>query len=175
MLSKPWLLAGAGFTLTAMGRFFIALLAVASLMVAGQAPGGKPAAAPAGPEDVVQQLFEAMATRDALAAKALFVPDAALFSLGTNGKAIKMPLEDFLNAIGSGKAVWRERIWDATIKIHGGIAIVWAPYDFHNNSAFSHCGYDSFSLLKTAAGWKISYISDTRETEGCLNPLGPPQ
>lgn len=158
-----------------MSRFFLALFVIASVALCGQAPGDKPAPSPAGPEEIVQQLFDAMAARDALAAKALFVPDAALFSLGANGRAVKMPLEDFLNAIGSGKTVWRERIWDATVKVHGAIAIVWAPYDFHNNDAFSHCGYDSFSLIKTSVGWKISYVSDTRETEGCQNPLGPPR
>ena len=92
-----------------------------------------------------------------------------------NGKPIKMELRDFLNAIGSGKVVWKERIWNASVLVHGAIAVVWAPYDFHNNGSFSHCGYDSFSLLKTADGWKITYISDTRETQGCENPLGPPQ
>ncbi len=136
-----------------------------------------PAAHPVeeGPEAVVQKLFDAMAARDALAAKELFLADAALFSMSANGKANKLPLLDFLDAIGSGKAVWKERIWDVNVLVHGAIAVVWAPYDFHNNGAFSHCGYDSFSLLKTAAGWKISYISDTRETEGCVNPLGPPR
>lgn len=115
-----------------------------------------------------------MEVRDALAAKELFVPDAGLFALGTNGKAARMPLIDFLDAIGSGKAVWKERMWDENVLVHGAIAVVWGPYDFHNNGAFSHCGYDSFSLLKTAAGWKITYISDTREKEGCSNPYGPP-
>jgi hypothetical protein len=181
-----------------MSRFWVATLAVASLLCAGQqkpadAPpqAPPPAAAPAppaaadhpaaarpvevSPEAVVQQLFDAMAARDALAAKELFLPDAGLFSLSTSGKVVKMPLLDFLNAIGSGKAVWKERIWNASVLVHGQIAVVWGPYDFHNNGAFSHCGYDSFSLLKTTAGWKISYISDTKETEGCQNPLGPPQ
>jgi len=115
-----------------------------------------------------------MAARDALAAKALFVPEAGLFSLGTNGKPNKMPLEDFLNVLGSGRAEWKERIWNATVLVHGPIAVVWAPYDFHLSGSFTHCGYDSISLLKTVVGWKITYISDTRETEGCLNPLGPP-
>ena len=160
-----------------MSRFSLALLAVSLF---AQKPADPPKAAPpavatAGPKEVVQQLFDAMAARDALAAKELFTPDAAIFSLGTNGKAIKMPLLDFLNAIGSGKAVWKERMWDELVQVHGAIAIVWGPYDFHNNGAFSHCGYDSFSLLKTSAGWKITYISDTRETEGCVNPLGPPR
>ena len=115
-----------------------------------------------------------MAARDALAAKDLFVPDAGLFSFGTKGKANRMPLIDFLNAVGSGKAEWKERIWNATVLVHGPIAVVWAPYDFHLKGDFTHCGYDSISLLKTSAGWKITYISDTRETEGCVNPLGPP-
>jgi len=158
-----------------MGRFLVISVTVASLLCAGQKPAEPPKAAPAaGPEDVVQQLFDAMAARDAVAAKGLFVPDAGLFSLSTSGKALKMPLQDFLDAIGSGKAVWLERIWEPVVKVHGPIAIVWAPYDFHNNGAFEHCGYDSFSLMKTTAGWKITYVSNTRETEGCQNPLGPP-
>ncbi len=164
-----------------MSRLLPAIFVVASaLCTAQKPPEAPPVAAPAntavvGPEEIVQQLFAAMEARDALAAKALFVPDAGLFSLGTNGKAIKMPLEDFLNAIGSGKAAWKERIWDSKVLVHGAIALVWGPYDFHNNGAFSHCGYDSFGLMKTAAGWKITYISDTFETAGCVNPLGPPR
>jgi hypothetical protein len=160
-----------------MGRFFVTVVALASLLHATQKPAEPAKAAPAtdvGPKEVVQQLFAAMEARDALAAKELFMPEAGLFSVGATGKANKMPLLDFLNAIGSGKAAWKERMWNEDVQVHGVIAIVWGPYDFHNNGAFSHCGYDSFSLLKTAAGWKISYISDTRETEGCVNPLGPP-
>jgi hypothetical protein len=164
-----------------MNRFLLAVLASAVVLCAQQKPADTPPAPPAapaaelGPDAIVQKLFDAMAARDALAAKELFVPDAGLYSLGANGKANKLPLLDFLNAIGSGKAEWRERIWNANVLVHGAIAVVWAPYDFHNNGSFSHCGYDSFSLLKTAAGWKITYISDTRETEGCVNPLGPPR
>jgi putative lumazine-binding protein len=167
-----------------MTRFFLLALLAASLSPAQQKPAETPppAAAPAvvppaddlGPEAIVQKLFDSMAARDALAAKDLFVPDADLFSLGAKGQASRMPLIDFLKVLGSGKAEWRERIWNATVLVHGPIAVVWAPYDFHLKGDFTHCGYDSISLLKTAAGWKITYISDTRETEGCVNPLGPP-
>lgn len=159
-----------------MGRFALFLCITASLAFAGQKPATVlPPAAEPGPKEVVQQLFDAMEARDALAAKELFVPDAGLFSLTNTGKAVKMPLIDFLNAIGSGKTRWKERMWDQIVQEHGAIAIVWGPYDFHNGDTFSHCGYDSFSLLKTTTGWKITYISDTRETEGCTNPLGPPR
>ena len=160
-----------------MSRCSILFLLAALLLPAQEKPvETKPVSAPdAGPEAVVQKLFDAMAARDAIAAKDLFLPDAGLFSVNSAGKANRMPLVDFLNAIGSGKAVWKERIWDAQRLVHGVIAVVWAPYDFHNDGVFSHCGYDSFSLVKTSAGWKITYISDTRETQGCSNPLGPPR
>jgi hypothetical protein len=158
-----------------MSRFLAAALATASFLCAGQKPADAPVPpSDPGPEVVVQQLFDAMAARDAIAAKALFVLDAGLFSLGANGKANRMPLDDFLNVLGSGKVEWKERIWNATVLVHGPIAVVWAPYDFHLSGSFTHCGYDSISLLKTLAGWKITYISDTRETEGCVNPVGPP-
>jgi len=171
-----------------MTHFLVFALIAASLLCAQQKPADNPTAAPpaavppavvppasvAGPEAIVQKLFDSMAARDALAAKDLFVPDAGLFSLGANGQASRMPLVDFLNVLGSGKAEWKERIWNATVLVHGPIAVVWAPYDFHLKGDFTHCGYDSISLLKTATGWKITYISDTRETEGCVNPLGPP-
>jgi len=176
-----------------MTRFLVFALMAASLLCAQQRPAETPAAAPpavvppavvppaavappadAGPEAIVQKLFDSMAARDALAAKDLFVPDADLVSLGAKGQANRMPLLDFLKVLGSGKAEWKERIWNATVLVHGPIAVVWAPYDFHLKGDFTHCGYDSISLLKTAAGWKITYISDTRETDGCVNPLGPP-
>ena len=35
---------------------------------------------------------------------------------------------------------------------------------------FSHCGVDAFQLVKTAAGWKIFQLSDTRRKEKCEIP-----
>ncbi len=56
----------------------------------------------------------------------------------------------------------------------GGIAVVWAEYDFHLNGKFNHCGVDQVNLLKTGAGWKIMGIAYTSETSGCApSPLGP--
>ena len=50
-----------------------------------------------------------------------------------------------------------------------------APYDFHRDGEFSHCGVDAFTLVRTESGWKISGGVYTVETEGCApSPLGPP-
>lgn len=55
-----------------------------------------------------------------------------------------------------------ERIEFAAIHIEESLASVWAPYKFYLNGKLSHCGTNSFQLVKMGAGWKIQYIVDTR-------------
>jgi penicillin amidase len=127
------------------------------------------------PEQIVQRLFEAMSAHDADTARKLFTADATLSSVRPDGTAVTVPHEKWVQALGSSKDAWLERTWNPKVLEHGSIAVFWADYDFHLNGKFSHCGVDSFTLLKTAAGWKISGIADTRETTGCApSPLGPP-
>jgi hypothetical protein len=60
-----------------------------------------------------------------------------------------------------------ERILEYQIKIDGTMASAWTPYQFYVNGNFSHCGVNSFQLVKMAEGWKIVYIIDTRRKEPC--------
>jgi hypothetical protein len=53
------------------------------------------------------------------------------------------------------------------VMVHNRIAMVWGSYNLWINDKFSHCGVDAFTLLKTEAGWKISSLSFSMETEGC--------
>jgi hypothetical protein len=65
-------------------------------------------------------------------------------------------------------------MWDPLVLVHGRIAVVWAPYDFHINGEFSHCGVDAFTLIKTENGWQIAGAAYTIEPKGCAaSPLGP--
>ncbi len=69
-----------------------------------------------------------------------------------------------------------ERMWDATVLVHGPLAQVWTPYDFYVDGEFSHCGVDSFTLIKTPEGWTVSSVAYTVEMTGCEpSPLGPPR
>jgi hypothetical protein len=127
------------------------------------------------PTAVVERLFAAMAAHDANAARALFLPEAMLFSVRADGTAVALPHEKWLERMGTSKDAWLERIWNPKELEHLTVAVVWAEFDFHLNGKFSHCGIDSFSLLKTPAGWKIAAVADTHETSGCApSPLGPP-
>lgn len=60
-----------------------------------------------------------------------------------------------------------ERITFGTIKIDGPLASVWTPYKFYTGNKFSHCGVNSFQLVKTDLAWKIQYIIDTRRKQDC--------
>jgi len=61
-----------------------------------------------------------------------------------------------------------ERISFETVKVDGPLAIAWTPYSFYYNGQFSHCGVNSFQLVRFNGIWKIQYIIDTRRKTGCL-------
>jgi hypothetical protein len=60
-----------------------------------------------------------------------------------------------------------ERIEFGSILIDGNLAHVWTPYQFYFNGNFSHCGVNSFELVKLNGQWKIRYIIDTRRKDNC--------
>lgn len=123
----------------------------------------------------VQRLFDAMATHNAEAARALFTPGAELTMVRANGEFSNSTSEQFVAHVGAAKESWLERMWNPKVLIRRRLAVVWADYDFHLNGKFSHCGVDSVTLVKRSGEWKISGIAYTMETAGCTpSPLGPP-
>ena len=95
------------------------------------------------------------------------VEGATSFSIRNNEELVIA----FSTSTGS---AWLERYWDETVLIREDIAVFWAPYDFHIGGNFSHCGIDSFQLLKRDGVWLLSNMSWTMETENCpTSPLGP--
>ncbi len=55
-----------------------------------------------------------------------------------------------------------EQIEFDMVKIDANLASVWTPYRFLLNGKLSHCGANSFQLVRLAQGWQIQYIIDTR-------------
>jgi hypothetical protein len=119
--------------------------------------------------DTVQKTFNAMAAHDAAAIRSTMLPDARLYSArDQNAPAPSTSAGDFANQIAANKDNLLERfIGPPSVSIRGRIAQVWGEYEFLRDGKFGHCGIDSFSLLKTAEGWKIATIAYTMETTGC--------
>ena len=63
---------------------------------------------------------------------------------------------------------FQEKILSFNIQVDGAMANAWTPYEFWYNDAFSHCGVNSFQLLKDGEDWKIIYLIDTRRKKGCI-------
>ena len=128
---------------------------------------------------VVQRLFDAMAQRDTVAARALLMPGSRFVSLRTSGPtAVPRQQTDtaFLRSLATGREKLHERMWNPIVRVHGQLAEVWTPYDFHIDGRFSHCGVDSFTLMKIANVWQLVTIVYTVEPTGCApSPLGPPK
>jgi len=69
-----------------------------------------------------------------------------------------------------------ERGFRPEVRISGTLATVWLPYDFYLDGKWSHCGVDQFTLVRTAAGWRIATMSWTIEQPPACEPHpdGPP-
>lgn len=71
--------------------------------------------------------------------------------------------EEFLDFVATpSKDKYREVIEFEAIHAEKSLASVWTPYKFYVNGKLSHSGTNSFQLVKTADGWRIQYIIDTR-------------
>lgn len=67
-----------------------------------------------------------------------------------------------------------ERYWDEELLISDVLAVFWAPYDFHVDGEFSHCGVDVLNLIKIEGAWKIGHAMWTIQKSDCeASPLGP--
>jgi hypothetical protein len=123
-------------------------------------------------EKVISTLFEGMKAKDGAKVQVLFHPDASMQTViaGEMGATLgSNTVSDFITRISTTPegTVLDERILEYHIKIDGYLASAWTPYEFYVNDSFSHCGVNSFQLIKTEAGWKITYVIDTRRKESC--------
>lgn len=119
----------------------------------------------------VNKLFDAMKKADTVLLKDCFSPNAVLQTikdLNGMGSVRNEAIGDFIKAIGKETAgADDEQIVVETVKIDGPLAAVWTPYQFYYRGKFSHCGVNSFQLVRLNTGWKIQYIIDTRRKESC--------
>ena len=67
-----------------------------------------------------------------------------------------------------------ERYWGEELLVSDMLAVFWAPYDFHIDGEFSHCGIDVLNLIKIDGEWKIGHAMWTIQRSSCeASPLGP--
>jgi hypothetical protein len=123
-------------------------------------------------KQTVLTFFDGMRRGDSTLVRRTLAPGAVFHGLGGKpGQPAILETESisgFLKAVGTPHpAVWDERVQFERVLLDANLASAWAPYEFYLGGKFSHCGYDSFQLVKLAEGWKIAHIIDTRRKEKC--------
>lgn len=120
---------------------------------------------------VINQFFEAMQKGDTTLLRSTCTTEPILqsFMADREGK-LQVMSEDFTDFVrfvgGPSQDKYREDIEFEAVMSEQSLASVWTPYKFYLNGKLHHCGTNSFQLVKTAEGWKIQYIIDTRR-KGC--------
>lgn len=121
---------------------------------------------------IVNQLFTAMRTVNGSLLKDAFADSAVLQTIRRKHDGTFFvedeKVDDFVKSISTAKKdSLDERITYETIKVDGPLAIVWTPYKFYYAGKFSHCGVNSFQLVRIKGRWKIQYLIDTRRRQDC--------
>jgi len=126
----------------------------------------------------VERFFAAMAAKDLAAARELVVGEGRFVALREEGGKTLLRVasnEELVASWATAPGQLLERFWDAEVRVHQGIATLWAPYDFHLDGQLSHCGVDAFDLVKVDGRWKIAGGVYSVVRTGCPpSPLPPP-
>lgn len=121
-------------------------------------------------EKPIRDLFSGMKNSDSELVRSAFAENAILQTITKDGVVKTDSIPDFISSISkASKGDLDERITIEAIHIDGNLASVFTPYQFYYKGKPSHCGANSFQLVKQSNSWKIQYIIDTRRKENCEN------
>lgn len=127
----------------------------------------------------LQSFLDAIERRDSTLARSVLMPESVIASAAVDGGPPRPPrvragLDD-ARRIAQLEGAMLERIWSPTVLIEGPMAVVWAPYDFHVDGRFTHCGVDTATLFHDGKGWRMLSLAYTMQPSGCPpTPLPPP-
>ena len=120
----------------------------------------------------INSMFDGMRKTDTTLIRAAFsaVPILQTVVKNKEGNIIILTesLDSFLISVSKPHTeIYDERISFELVKIDAELAIAWTPYKFYVGDNFSHCGVDSYQLVKIDGQWKIQYLVDTRRRQEC--------
>jgi len=119
-------------------------------------------------EKPIRNLFLGMKNADPELVKSTFTENAVLQTITKDGTVKSDSIQDFIVSVSKfPKGDLDERIIIEAAHTDGNLASVFTPYSFYLKGKLSHCGANSFQLVKQNNEWKIQYIIDTRRKDNC--------
>jgi hypothetical protein len=119
------------------------------------------------------EFFDAFHKQDSTSLRSMVTDDITLQSIFANkeGETILKisEFDAFVTSIASipKDKKFEEKLTDFSIQVDGEMANAWTSYEFWYDGSFSHCGVNSFQLMKQGDEWKIIYLVDTRRQSDC--------
>lgn len=118
----------------------------------------------------IDRLWEGMRLKNAEMIKSVFTAEGQLVAIDKprDGKGLSktrvFTAEAFAKNISEAKAAeFLEKMPSPDARIFGDLAIVTGRYTFYVGDKFSHCGTNTFNLVRTETGWKIANAASTLE------------
>lgn len=119
------------------------------------------------PLSPITNLFDAMRAHDGEKLLAQFT-ESAILQRATNNQVIKTSeINKFATSITKSTKYLDEHLLSNAIQESGNLATVWTPYAFYLDGKLSHCGVNSFQLVKINKIWKIHYLIDNTYEGSC--------
>jgi hypothetical protein len=123
-------------------------------------------------EQVIESLFQGMKNKNQQVLESAFHDEAIMHTVAVSPDGTQLganTVKEFINriAVTPTETILDERIQSYHIKVDGDMASAWTPYKFYVNDGFSHCGVNSFQLIRIDGQWKITYVIDTRRKDNC--------
>ena len=121
----------------------------------------------------VDNFFKAFHAQDSVGLKEMAAPGILMQTIGRNqaGEVLwrKEEFDAFVKQIVQipDTIKFEEKLLSYSIQVDGLMANAWTEYEFWINGQFSHCGVNSFHMVKLDDNWKISYLIDTRRRAAC--------
>lgn len=148
-------------------KYFVILLTMLASTAAAQSQTAEDSV-----KSVINNMFAAMKNADGATLKSTFSDSIVFQTIARTKDGVTVVRTEspagFIEQISKASpGSLDERISFETVKVDGPLAVVWTPYSFYYNGQFSHCGVNSFQLVRFNGLWKIQYIIDTRRKQGC--------
>lgn len=128
---------------------------------------------------VVNDFFTAMKRSDTVGMRAALSATVHFEATQSRPDAVPALIQEsvtnFLAAVARTPAgALDERIQFQSVLVDGPLASVWTPYEFYFNGRFSHCGVNSFQLVREKDKWLIQYLIDTRRRACAVQAVNHP-
>ncbi len=125
---------------------------------------------------VADSALAAITRGDVVALTDLMVPEGVMFPTSTRNGVTRYSVRTREAQRAAALNGVIERGFNPQAMVNGGVALVWMPYDLYVNGAWSHCGVDVFTFVKSNGIWRIASLAWSAEQPPVCDkhPSGPP-